>query len=145
MYTVKEAAKLLNLTEHTIRYYTDRKLVPHLKRDKNNNRLFDDEALNWLLCAKFFRHCGMSIEDIKRYIDLCLEGESTIKERYNIMIKQRDIAQAQLEEAKKRAKYIEEKTNDYYNFINGKISDDVNLLKWKVLKNEKPLPGKDKS
>jgi len=36
----------------------------------------------------------MSIEDIKRYINLCLEGESTIKERYNIMVKQRDIAQA---------------------------------------------------
>jgi len=46
MYTVKEASELLNLTEHTIRYYTDKSLVPHLKHDKNNNRLFDDEALN---------------------------------------------------------------------------------------------------
>lgn len=39
MYTVKEVAKLLGLTEHTIRYYTDKGLVPTIQRDKNNIRL----------------------------------------------------------------------------------------------------------
>jgi len=34
MYTVKEVAKLLDLTEHTVRYYTDKGLVPSVQRDK---------------------------------------------------------------------------------------------------------------
>ncbi len=139
MYTVKEAARLLNLTEHTVRYYTDKELVPHLQRDKNNNRLFDDETLNWLLCVKHLRQCGMSIEDIKTYIDLCLEGESTVKERYEIMQRQKAIALTQLEEAKQRAKYIEDKANHYLDFINGVSSADLDPGKWKII-NETSFP-----
>ena len=72
MHSVKEVASMLDMTEHTVRYYTDKGLVPNLKRDHNNNRLFDEAALNWLLCVKHLRHCGMSVDDIKRYIGLCL-------------------------------------------------------------------------
>lgn len=132
MYTVKEVAKLLNLTEHTVRYYTDKGLVPGLQRNKNNNRLFDGESLNWLLCAKHLRQCGMPIEDIKTYIDLCLEGEATVKDRYEIMRRQKAIALTQLEEAKQRAKYIEDKANRYLDFMNGVISEDMNLDQWKL-------------
>ena len=34
MYTLKQACQILNLTEHTIRYYTDIGIV-EVKRDKN--------------------------------------------------------------------------------------------------------------
>lgn len=44
MYTLKQACQILNLTEHTIRYYTDIGIV-EVKRDKNNHRLFDEQAL----------------------------------------------------------------------------------------------------
>lgn len=54
MYTVKEVAKCLNLTEHTIRYYTDKGLVPSIKRDKNNTRIFNgylvQKKANDLVC-----------------------------------------------------------------------------------------------
>lgn len=33
MYTVKEVSKQLGLTQHTIRYYTDKGLVPNVQRD----------------------------------------------------------------------------------------------------------------
>lgn len=129
MQTVKEVAKLLNLTEHTVRYYTDENLIPDLKRDKNNKRLFDEAAINWLLCIKHLRKCGMPIEDIKTYIDLCLEGESTIEKRYEIMRKQKEISQTQLEEAKQRAKYIEDKTKKYYQIMNEIVDYDLNSTK----------------
>lgn len=129
MQTVKEVAASLNLTEHTVRYYTDKHLIPDLKRDKNNKRLFDEAAINWLLCIKHLRKCGMPIEDIKVYIDLCLEGESTIEERYEIMRNQKEVAQAQLEEAKQRAKYIEDKTKNYYDIMNGVIDYDISSTK----------------
>ena len=41
MYTVKEVSRLLGLSEHTTRFYSDKGLVPSLRRDKNNNRIFD--------------------------------------------------------------------------------------------------------
>jgi DNA-binding transcriptional MerR regulator len=130
MHTVKEVSKLLDLTEHTVRFYTDKGLVPSVQRDKNNNRLFDQESINWLIGVKYLKQVGMSVEDIKAYVDLCLEGNSTIQERYEIILKQKVIAQAQLEEAKRTVKYMEEKANHYLEIINGVIPDDTNPGDW---------------
>ncbi|GGH20927.1 MerR family transcriptional regulator [Paenibacillus segetis] len=130
MYSVKEVAKLLNLTEHTIRYYTDKGLVPTIQRDKNNNRLFDDESINWLTGVKYLKQCGMSVEAIKNYVDLCLSGDSTIQERYQIILEHKATALAQLEEAKLKAKYMEDKAKHYLDIINHVIPDDTNPAKW---------------
>lgn len=130
MYTVKEVAKLLDLTEHTVRYYTDKELVPNLKRDKNNNRIFDEQSVNWLKGAKHLKQSGMTIEAIKTYVDLCLEGESTISQRYEILLEQRDNAVAQLEEAKLRAKFMEDKVNNYRDIMNRLIPDNMNPGNW---------------
>lgn len=130
MYTVKEVAKLLDLTEHTVRYYTDKGLVPNLQRDKNNNRLFDEQSINWLKGAKHLKQSGMSVEAIKSYVDLCLEGESTIQQRYEILLEQKATALAQLEQAKLIVKFMEEKVNHYRDIINHVIPDDMNPGKW---------------
>jgi DNA-binding transcriptional MerR regulator len=42
MYTVKEVAQKTNLTVHTIRFYTDKGLIPNVQRNKNNARLFEE-------------------------------------------------------------------------------------------------------
>jgi DNA-binding transcriptional MerR regulator len=135
MYTVKEVAKLLDLTEHTIRYYTDKGLVPSLQRDKNNNRIFNDASIQWLSGAKKLKKCGMSVEDIKKYVDLCLEGGSTIQERYEIIFKQKEIVLAQLEEIKTMAEYITNKEKHYRDIINQVIPDDTNPAYWQNHKN----------
>lgn len=46
MYTIDEISKLLDMSKHTIRYYTDLNLVPSLQRDKNGNRIFDEDSKN---------------------------------------------------------------------------------------------------
>lgn len=86
MYTVKEVAQKIKLTEHTIRFYTDKGLVPNVQRDKYNNRLFDEESLNWLIRVKYLKDCGMSIKDIKHFVDLYLEGDSSLPRRYEIIL-----------------------------------------------------------
>lgn len=130
MYTVKGVAKLLDMTEHTVRFYTDKGLVPNLKRDKNNNRLFDEDSIRWLVGAKNLKKCGMSMEEIKDYVDLCLEGDSTIPERYKIILKQKEAALTELAEAKERAAFMEKKAQHYLDILNQKIPDNTNPAKW---------------
>ncbi|MCZ0070332.1 MerR family transcriptional regulator [Bacillus sonorensis] len=130
MYSVKDVAKLLDLTEHTIRYYTDKGLVPSLQRDKNNNRLFDDKSIDWLIGVKNLKKSGMSVEEIKYYVDLCLEGDSTIQERYAIILKQKELAHQELKEAQKRVEFLEHKAKNYLDIINQKIQDNTNPAKW---------------
>ena len=117
MYSVKEAAQKTNLTEHTIRFYTDKGLVPNVQRDKNNTRLFDEESLNWLTRVKYLKDCGMSIKDIKHYVSLYVEGDSTLISRYEIILKHKEIAVEQLKEAKSRVEFMEKKVKRYLEII----------------------------
>ena len=135
MYTVKEVSKQFKLSEHTIRFYTDKNLIPMLKRDKNNIRLFDEESINCLIAVKHLRDTGMSIEAIKEYINLCMKGDSTIKERKIIIMKQRNIAEKQLQEAKKRLDYLNKKVELYEKISEGIIDDTMNPRNWSNLNN----------
>jgi len=130
MYTVKEAAEMTGLTEHAVRFYTDKGLVPSVRRDGNNNRLFDDEAINWLHGVKCLKASGMSIRDIKRYVDLCLQGDATIRQRYALMMKHKEEALARLEEAKRHVAHLEEKTALYEAILAGRSPDTTNPAHW---------------
>lgn len=129
-YTVNEVAKMYGISKHTIRFYTDKVLIPPLKRDKNNNRLFDRESLNWLEGCICLKGCGMSIKDLKRYGELCLKGNSTLQERYEMIVKCRDLAKSNLLKAQKVLDYAEHKVEHYKNIIDGNAYDNSNPSTW---------------
>lgn len=124
-YTVKQIAELMGMSEHTIRYYTNLNLLP-VKRDSGNRRVFDEESVNWLMGIKCLKGCGMSIEDIKRYGDLCLQGDETLAERREIMNRQLALAGQKLKEAQEIFDYITKKVAHYDDVIAGKTADDTN-------------------
>jgi len=136
MYTVKEISKLLNMSEHTVRYYTDMGLVPTLKRDKNGNRLFDENSKNWLIGIKNLRGSGMSIKAVKDYVDLCLQGESTLDKRYEIIIEQKMQLEKQLKEMNERYNYITHKANWYLDIMNHRIPDNSDPGTWSISSSE---------
>lgn len=130
MFTVKDVSKMLDLSEHTIRFYTDKGLVPSIKRDKNNIRLFDEESINWLTGVKYLRDCGMPLDAVKQYVDLCLEGDSTIPMRWQIIQDQIVQARAQKEEAERRLEYLEKKAAMYQKTMCHQRPDPLNPAKW---------------
>lgn len=130
MYTVKEAAQITGLTEHAVRFYTDKALVPSVQRNENNIRLFDEESINWLHGIKCLKQSGMPIDVIKMYIDLCLEGDSTIPQRYRLMMEHKEAALAKLEEAKQHVAHLEEKTALYQAILENRSPDTMNPAHW---------------
>ena len=130
MFTVKDVSKMLDLSEHTIRFYTDKGLVPSIKRDKNNIRLFDEESINWLTGVKYLRDCGMPLDAVKQYVDLCLEGDSTIPMRWQIIQDQIVQARAQKEEAERRLEYLEKKAAMYQETMCHQRPDPLNPATW---------------
>lgn len=129
--SIKEFAKKFNVSEHTVRYYTDIGLLP-CKRDSANRRVFDEESENWMQGIVCLKGCGASIEDIKQYCRLCLleESEENLKARYQIILKQREQAYKRLEEAKATAKYMDDKVKHYDDILAGIIPDDSNPKTW---------------
>lgn len=130
MHTVKEAAQITGLTEHAVRFYTDKGLVPSVQRNQNNIRVFDEESINWLLGVKCLKQSGMPIEDIKTYIDLCLEGDSTIPQRFALMMAHKEAALLKLEEAKRHIAHLEEKAALYQAILEHRSPDTTNPANW---------------
>lgn len=129
-YTIKYVCDSLNLTVHTVRYYCDMGLVPNLRHDKNGNRVFDEESMNWLKAAKFLRSSGLSIPEIRHYFELCQKGISTIRERQEILIRLKDQAQRELDAAQARVGCLAEKISLCQKVIEGNCTDDCNPLNW---------------
>lgn len=125
MYTVKEVSKILNLTEHTVRYYTNKGLIPTLKRNSNNVRLFDDASINWIIFVKHLKDCGMSICEIKEFVDLWTQGNSTIPTRYEIISEQKEKTKQELIDVKHRLDILEKKLQHYDELMNKLGNNEV--------------------
>lgn len=130
-YTLKQFAEMFHTTEHTLRYYTDINLLP-CQRDKGNRRIFNEQSVNWMQGISCLKGCGASIEDIKEYCELCRlpESRETLYARYQIILRQREQAYKQLEEAKATAAYMDEKVKHYEQILSGLIPDDSNPEYW---------------
>lgn len=130
-YTIKEFAEMFHVSEHTLRYYTDIKLLP-CQRVGRNRRVFDEESVNWMQGIQCLKGCGASIEEIKEYCQLCLleESEENLKARYQIILDQREKAYKRLEEAKATVKYMDDKVLHYEKILAGLAPDDTNPSKW---------------
>ena len=125
-YTVKEIADKMGMTEHTIRFYTDKGLLP-CSRDAKNRRVFDDESINWLKGIQCLRNCGVSIEDIKVYSDLCLsDSPDALQKRYQFMKEQRELAYQKLREAQELTDYMDAKVQHYEDILARILPDDTN-------------------
>ncbi|WP_405152347.1 MerR family transcriptional regulator [Paenibacillus sp. FSL K6-0108] len=86
MLTIKEVTEITEIAAHTLRYYEKEGLLPHVKRNENGKRLYDEEDLSWLHFVTALRATGMPIAQIQKYVYLYKEGDSTIPERKLMML-----------------------------------------------------------
>ena len=70
---------------HLLLKFAPMGLVPNVKLDSNNRRIFDDHDIAWIQSLSCLKNCGMTLSEMKEYVNLCLSGESTIPERKIIL------------------------------------------------------------
>lgn len=107
-YTVNDVAKILNISPHTIRFYSREGLLPYVARNGNGVRMFKSADFEWLFVIESLKKSGMSIKDIRGYIELCAEGDATLEERLNRFKTQQEMVEnkiAELEEILQVVKY----------------------------------------
>lgn len=74
MYTMREVCKETGMTYEGLKFYCNQGLVPNVKRDKNNRRVFDEHAMRWVNSLSCLKNCEMSIAEMQQYLAYCLEG-----------------------------------------------------------------------
>ena len=106
MYSMKEACTLTNMTYENLKFYCNEGLVPNVKRDRRNYRVFDEHDIKWIQSLNCLKSCGMSIAEMKQYLALCMEGEGTIPERKVILAEKKETLLQSITELQKAVAYI---------------------------------------
>ena len=109
VYTVGETAKLLGISASTLRYYDKEGLLPFVERSSGGIRVFKESDIEWLRIIGCMKKAGMSIKDIRQYIELALMGDDTIDLRLAMFTRQREALQKQIEELKHTMEVVEYK------------------------------------
>ena len=126
-YTIKEMAERFGVTEHTLRFYTDKGLLP-CQRDGGNRRVFDERDLAWLEGLGCLRRCGLSIKEMQHYVQLCLRGEASIPERKVILAERRKALEEEMARLQSALKYLDDKQAFYDEVLAGRRPYVSNLL-----------------
>lgn len=98
LYTVGEMAKLLGVPASTLRYYDQEGLLPFVERANNGTRLFKDSDYEWLQIIECLKKTGMPLKDIKIFIHMAMDGDSTIDPRLELIRRQRESVLKQMVE-----------------------------------------------
>ncbi len=129
MYTMMRVCKETNMTYQALKYYCNEGLVPNVKRDENNRRIFDERDVKWIKDLVCLKKCGMSIQEMKEYLQLCLQGESTIPERKKMLEKKQEALREEIQELESSVSYIDWKQNFYDEVLSGKRPYVSNLIR----------------
>lgn len=88
--TIKEVAEKFDMTNDTLRYYEKVGLVGPVKKNSSGIRDYSEEDLKRIEFIKCMRSAGISIEVLKKYVDLYDEGKSTKLERQHLLEEEQD-------------------------------------------------------
>lgn len=111
--TVGEAAEALGVSADTLRYYEKAGLSPGIQRTMGGARRYPEDALNLLRMITRLRLTGMPIRDLKQYVRLVVEGESTVEERRRLLENHRRAVVAQIDALQTNLEVIDLKLELY--------------------------------
>ena len=128
IYTMLQVCKETGMTYQALKFYCNEGLVPNVKRDKNNRRVFDERDVAWINSLTCLKKCGMSIQEMKAYLALCLQGESTIPQRKEMLARKQEALRETMRELEDSIAYIDWKQNFYDEVLSGKRPYESNLI-----------------
>ncbi|MEQ3362558.1 MerR family transcriptional regulator [Raoultibacter massiliensis] len=106
LYTIGDAAKKMGLSASTIRYYDKEGLLPHMNRSESGIRMFTEDDFEWIQVVERLKKSGLSIKEIKQYVDLYLKGDSTLEERRELFYARKKILEEQMESLRQTLDFL---------------------------------------
>lgn len=122
-YTIKQVSQITGLSIPTLRYYDKENLFPKLERKDSNYRIFTEAELEIIRVIRCFKKAGLEIKEMKHYMDLTKQGDSSLEERLAIMVHQKELLEAKKKE----------------------FDDSIALVDWKISFYQKAIQLKEES
>ena len=118
---MKEACRQVGMGYEALKFYCNEGLVPGVKRDERRRRVFDDSDIAWIRGLICLKKCGMSMEQMKEYLSLCLLGEGSIPQRQAMLARQRETLLARQAELQSSLDFIDRKQQFYRDVQAGRV------------------------
>lgn len=128
--TIKQVSEKYGISADTLRYYEKTGLIPDVPRTPGGIRDYDETACGWVEFIICMRNAGLPVEVLSKYVELCKQGDSTAKERKQILVNQRQQLKNKIESLNASLERLSFKINYY---------DEI------ILKKEQELEAKQKT
>jgi len=109
LYTVGEMAKELGVSASTLRYYDQEGLLPFVERSSGGIRMFTEKDYEWLKVIECLKKSGLSIKEIKAYMDMIQRGDESLAERLELFRSRREAVKKQFEELQETLDFLDYK------------------------------------
>jgi DNA-binding transcriptional MerR regulator len=112
--SIAEMAEATGLTTHTLRYYEREGLMlVAIDRASSSHRRYTAADVGWVIFLTKLRSTGMPIRDMKRYVELVRTGDTTTRDRLELLVAHRERVLAQLDEVTASLAAINRKITSY--------------------------------
>lgn len=109
-YTIMQAAKLSGLPESTLRYYETIGLIDPIQRGPSSKqREYAENDLDMIIAVACLSATGMSIENMRTYLNNRSRGAHTAKEQIGLLAKQRTRLLEEAHFIQLRQRYVDAK------------------------------------
>lgn len=127
-FSAKQVCASTGLDYETLKYYCKVGLIPNVARDAANRRRFSSANVAWINDLICLKKCDFSLKEIKRYLNLCLQGPKTLAERQELLATQRKLLSQKIADLQASVDYIDHKQALYRDFASGKAPYQSNLI-----------------
>lgn len=111
--TISEVSKRYGISQDTLRYYERIGVIPPVHRTESGLRDYTEEDCGWVELAGCMRGAGLPLPALAEYVRLSQEGDGTIPDRRELLMKQKERLAAQLETIQKTMERLEYKISCY--------------------------------
>ena len=110
---IAEVSEKYGISSDTLRYYERIGLVPPVNRNGGGIRDYSELDIRRVEFVKCMRSAGLPVEVLIDYIGLVQQGDKTIEARKEILIEQRELLIARMEQMQKTLDILDHKIEVY--------------------------------
>ena len=110
---IAEVSQQYGISSDTLRYYERIGLIPPVTRNESGIRDYNELDVRRVEFVKCMRSAGLPIEVLIEYIGLVQQGDQTIEARKDILVEQRELLIARMEQMQKTLDILNHKIEVY--------------------------------
>ncbi|KRN98482.1 MerR family transcriptional regulator [Companilactobacillus kimchiensis] len=121
-YRIGDFSEMIGLNSPTLRYYEKEGLIKP-NRTENGVRYYTEIDAKWVRFLLHLKSTGMTIEQLKRYVKLRAEGDTTINQRIELLEEVRRNFEIEFQQLQDSWTILNDKLDWYKGKNGGQIED----------------------